>query len=79
MRVTMPYSLTDKLVIGISSRALFDLEHENRLFDAQGVEAFSCVRRRMRTSRCAPAPPFRWSRRCWGSTRCCRSAASRWW
>ena len=34
MRVTMPYSLTDKHVIGISSRALFDLEHENRLFDA---------------------------------------------
>lgn len=41
----MPYSLADKLVIGISSRALFDLEHENRLFDDQGVDAFAHYQR----------------------------------
>jgi hypothetical protein len=32
----MAYDLTDKLVIGISSRALFNLELENRLFQ-EGV------------------------------------------
>ena len=41
----MPYSLTDKLVIGISSRALFDLERENRLFDEQGMAAFCAYQR----------------------------------
>lgn len=29
-----------KLIIGISSRALFDLEMENRIFERQGVEAY---------------------------------------
>ncbi|MFX5668706.1 5'-nucleotidase, partial [Acinetobacter baumannii] len=34
----MPYDLSDKLVIGISSRALFDLEVENAIYDQQGVD-----------------------------------------
>jgi 5'-nucleotidase len=34
------YDLSDKLVIAISSRALFDLEEENRIFDQQGLEAY---------------------------------------
>ncbi|MFT3934275.1 MAG: 5'-nucleotidase [Chitinophagaceae bacterium] len=33
----MPVSFTETLVVGISSRALFDLEEENRLFQTQGV------------------------------------------
>lgn len=33
--------LDDKLVVGISSRALFDLEEENRIFEEQGVEAYA--------------------------------------
>lgn len=33
----MPVSFSETLVIGISSRALFDLEEENRLFLSQGV------------------------------------------
>ena len=37
----MPYDLTEPLVIGISSRALFNLEEENRIFEEQGVEAYS--------------------------------------
>lgn len=37
----MPYSLTDKLVIGISSRALFDLEHSNTVYEQQGMEAYA--------------------------------------
>jgi len=36
----MPYDLTSPLVIGISSRALFDLELENRIFEEQGLAAY---------------------------------------
>jgi 5'-nucleotidase len=31
---------SDRLVIGVSSRALFDLEEENRIYETQGVEAY---------------------------------------
>ena len=37
----MPLLLDDKLVVGISSRALFDLEGENRIFETQGLDAYS--------------------------------------
>ena len=37
----MPLTLDDKLVVGISSRALFDLEEENRIFKEHGLEAYS--------------------------------------
>lgn len=36
----MPYDLTNPLVIGISSRALFDLEQENTIFEEQGLAAY---------------------------------------
>ena len=36
----MPYDLSIPLVIGISSRALFNLEQENKIFEEQGVEAY---------------------------------------
>lgn len=36
----MPVSLQDKLVVAISSRALFDFEEENRVFDAQDPLAY---------------------------------------
>lgn len=36
----MAYDLTKPLVIGISSRALFDLEEENRIFEEQGLGAY---------------------------------------
>ena len=36
----MPYDLTRPLVIGISSRALFDLEVENRIFEEQGLAVY---------------------------------------
>ena len=36
----MPLDLNNKLVVGISSRALFDLEEENRIFVEQGLEAY---------------------------------------
>ena len=37
----LPLKLDDKLVIGVSSRALFDLEAENRIFEEEGLEAYS--------------------------------------
>ncbi len=37
----MPYSLDDKLVVGISSRALFDLEQENEIYETEGLDAYS--------------------------------------
>ena len=36
----MAYDLEEKLVIAISSRALFDLEKENRLFDKKGLKYY---------------------------------------
>jgi 5'-nucleotidase len=36
----MPASFDGKLVVAISSRALFDLEESNRVFESQGVEAY---------------------------------------
>jgi len=36
----MPYDLSQPLVIGISSRALFDLEKENRIFEEKGVRDY---------------------------------------
>ena len=37
----MAFDFHQYLVIGISSRALFDLEAENRIFEQQGLEAYS--------------------------------------
>ncbi len=36
----MAYDLSNLLVIGISSRALFDLEEENRVFQEEGLERY---------------------------------------
>ena len=36
----MPATLDDKLVVAISSRALFDLEEENRIFEAGDAEGY---------------------------------------
>lgn len=36
----MPYDLENYLVIAISSRALFDLSHENNIFDSEGLDAY---------------------------------------
>ncbi len=41
----MAIKLDDKLVIGVSSRALFDLEAENEIFEEKGLEAYSAYQR----------------------------------
>lgn len=41
----MAVNFEDTLVIGISSRTLFDLDAENRLFDVEGIEAYRAHQR----------------------------------
>ena len=36
----MPYDLSNYLVIGVSSRALFDLTRENEIYENEGLEAY---------------------------------------
>ncbi len=50
----MSYSLTDKLVVGISSRALFDLDDENEVYESQGLDAY---RRHQREHEDEPLEP----------------------
>ena len=34
----MSYSLEDNMVVAVSSRALFDLEEENKIFEEKGLD-----------------------------------------
>lgn len=36
----MSYNLSNKLVVAISSRALFELESENKIFEEDGLDAY---------------------------------------
>jgi 5'-nucleotidase len=54
----LPYSLTDKLVIGITSRALFDLEQENALFERDGVQAYAAHQRQHEDEPLKPGSAF---------------------
>ena len=54
----MPADLSDTLVIGISSRALFDLERENRIFEEEGLEAYTAYQREHESMVLEPGPAF---------------------
>ncbi len=54
----MAYGLDNKLVIGISSRALFDLSKENALFEAEGVEAYRDYQMKHENQILKPGPGF---------------------
>ena len=54
----MPYDLKNPLVIGISSRALFDLEEENRIFEDQGLPAYEDYQLRHENDVLAKGPAF---------------------
>ena len=43
--MTLAYQLQDKLVVGISGRALFDLDEEHEVFVKQGLEAYKKFQR----------------------------------
>ncbi|MCR5418776.1 MAG: 5'-nucleotidase [Lachnospiraceae bacterium] len=54
----MSYDLENKLVIGISSRALFDLSAENEIFETQGVEAYCDYQIKHEQDVLKPGPGF---------------------
>lgn len=54
----MPVDLSNCLVIGISSRALFSLEAENRIFEEEGVQAYRKYQRDHENEIIAPGTAF---------------------
>lgn len=54
----MGFELSGKLVIGVSSRALFDLSYENDIFEKEGVEAFSRYQLEHENDILKPGPGF---------------------
>nr|WP_242521768.1 5'-nucleotidase [Motiliproteus sp. SC1-56] len=50
--------MSRRLVVGISSRALFDLEDENRIFEAHGVDAYRQYQRDHEDEVLAPGAAF---------------------
>lgn len=54
----MAFELDSRLVIGVSSRALFDLSKENELFEREGVEAYCDYQREHEQELLAPGPGF---------------------
>lgn len=54
----MPYDLTEPLVIGISSRALFNLEEENAVFEQYGLKAYADYQRKHEKDVLLPGPAF---------------------
>jgi len=52
------YSLEDKLVVGITTRALFDLEEENRVFEHQGLAAYRQYQQARENEPLAPGTAF---------------------
>ena len=55
----MAYKLDQKMVIGISSRALFDLTIENEIFEKQGLEAYCRYQVEHESEPLKPGPGFR--------------------
>lgn len=54
----MAYDLTEPLVIGISSRALFNLEDENAVFEQFGLKAYADYQREHEKDILLPGPAF---------------------
>ena len=54
----MAYNLDDKLVVGVSTRALFDLTRESQIYETQGVEAFCKYQTEHEDEVLKPGPGF---------------------
>ncbi|MDQ6979015.1 MAG: 5'-nucleotidase [Mariprofundaceae bacterium] len=54
----MPFTLHNCLVVGISSRALFDLEEENRIFERDGIQAYRAFQRQNEQHLLQPGTAF---------------------
>ena len=57
--MAMAYQLEEKMVIGVSSRALFDLTVENEIFEKQGLEAYCIYQVEHEREILKPGPGFR--------------------
>lgn len=54
----MAFDLKNRLVVGVSSRALFDLTKENELFEREGVEAYCSYQVKHEHELLKPGPGF---------------------
>lgn len=54
----MPLDLSDILVVGVSSRALFDLEKENEIFDKEGISGYRKYQQQHEDAPLAPGAAF---------------------
>ncbi len=54
----MPFDLNDRLVVGISSRALFDLEEANGVFEREGLPAYRKYQREHENDVLKPGTAF---------------------
>ena len=54
----MPEDISNRLIIGISSRALFDLEESNTLFEEEGLERYATYQIEHENDVLAPGPAF---------------------
>lgn len=54
----MAYTLNDKLVVGVSTRALFDLTKESEIFEKEGIEAFCRYQVEHEEEILSPGPGF---------------------
>ena len=54
----MAFQLDGKLVVGISSRALFDLERENAIFETEGIEIYAKYQREHENDVLKPGTAF---------------------
>lgn len=54
----MPEDISEKLIVAISSRALFDLDESNCVFESQGVEAYSAYQIEHENEILAPGMAF---------------------
>ncbi|WP_420564331.1 5'-nucleotidase [Thalassobaculum sp.] len=54
----MAYPIEDKLVVAVSSTALFDLTKEHELFLSKGLEAFRVHQRENKNNPCSPGVAF---------------------
>jgi 5'-nucleotidase len=57
-RLFLGYPIHEKLVVAITSSALFDLAHENQIFRTEGVEAFKSYQQDNRTKTPDPGSAF---------------------
>lgn len=54
----MAYDLKNRLVVGVSSRTLFDLSYENKILEEEGVEAYSRYQVEHEDELLRPGPGF---------------------